>query len=91
MAGRVRVLSERLMRSGQEGTVRDVMDRVVARVRRQPGFVSGDVLRDAHSPDVCALRLRPWRRRGGGGRGAARSAARAVPAVADRRAARARN
>ena len=59
MAGRVRVLSERLMVAGKEAQVADVMDRVVARVRKQPGFVSGDVLKDTADPAVYAI-LTEW-------------------------------
>ena len=56
MAGRVRVLSERVMIPGREALVRSVMERVVLRVRRQPGFVKGDILRDVVQPDLyCVL------------------------------------
>jgi len=56
MSGRVRVLSERVMVKGRESLVKSVMERVVTRVRRQPGFVRGDVLRDTCKPELyCVL------------------------------------
>lgn len=54
--GRVRVLSERVMIPGKEPLVRSVMEKVVARVRLQPGFVRGDTLQDVHQPELfCVL------------------------------------
>ena len=82
MAGRVRVLSERLMVPGKEPLVRDVMERVVARVRRQPGFLSGDVMRDVDRPEVCALDG-AWR--GGGELVSRGDAGEACPAKKERR------
>lgn len=56
MSGRVRVLSERVMIKGREALVKSVMERVVHTVRKQSGFVRGDVLRDVHSPQLyCVL------------------------------------
>ena len=41
---------------GREALVKSVMERVVTRVRRQPGFVRGDVLRDTAQPSLyCVL------------------------------------
>lgn len=52
----MRVLSERVMVPGRESLVKSVMERVVTRVRRQPGFVRGDVLRDTAQPNLyCVL------------------------------------
>lgn len=56
MAGRVRVLSERVMIPGREALVKSVMEQVVLRVRRQPGFIQGDVLRDTSQHHLyCVL------------------------------------
>jgi quinol monooxygenase YgiN len=59
MASTVRVLSERLMQPGKETAVRKVMEKVVLRVRKQPGFISGDVLADTSNPSVYAI-LTEW-------------------------------
>jgi quinol monooxygenase YgiN len=56
MSGTVRVLSERVMVPGREFLVKSVMERVVIRVRRQAGFVRGDVLKDTGAPHLyCVL------------------------------------
>ena len=41
---------------GRESLVKSVMERVVIRVRKQPGFVRGDVLKDTARPSLyCVL------------------------------------
>ena len=47
------------MRSGKEAAVRNVMERVVHRVRQQPGFVRGDVLRDTGRLELYCI-LPEW-------------------------------
>lgn len=58
----VRVLSERIMIPGKEALVKEVMERVVTRVRRQPGFVRGDVLHDTGDASLYVI-LTEWESR----------------------------
>jgi len=52
MAGRVRVLSERFMVPGKESLVKKLMLEVEQNVRKQAGFVKGEVLRDTSDPSI---------------------------------------
>jgi heme-degrading monooxygenase HmoA len=57
--GFVRVLSERVMVPGAEPKVKKLMESVVDRVRTQPGFVRGDVLKDLRHPELYIV-LTEW-------------------------------
>ncbi|GBG24132.1 Hypothetical Protein FCC1311_003502 [Hondaea fermentalgiana] len=59
MAGRVRVLSERLMVPGKEKAVRTLMLNVERNVRNQPGFVKGEILKDVAKPSSYLI-LTEW-------------------------------
>ena len=59
MAGRVRVLSERIMIPGKEALVKKLMLEVEHTVRKQPGFLRGEVLRDVKKPNSYLI-LTEW-------------------------------
>ena len=59
MAGRVRVLSERIMVPGKEAIVKKLMLEVEHSVRKQPGFLRGEVLRDVKIPNSYMI-LTEW-------------------------------
>mmetsp|Transcript_8822 Transcript_8822/g.11120 ORF Transcript_8822/g.11120 Transcript_8822/m.11120 type:complete len:105 (-) Transcript_8822:788-1102(-) len=59
MAGRVRVLSERFMVPGKETAVKKLMLEVEQNVRKQAGFVRGEVLRDTSDPSLYII-LTEW-------------------------------
>ncbi len=59
MAGRVRVLSERVMIPGMEKKVKKLMIDVERTVRKQDGFVGGEILRDTQIP-MSYLILTEW-------------------------------
>jgi len=59
LSGFVRVLSERVMVHGAEHKVKLLMERVVHKVRLQPGFVRGDVLTEIKKPDIYIV-LTEW-------------------------------
>jgi len=59
MAGRVRVLSERVMIPGKEQVVKKLMLNVERNVRAQSGFVRGEILRDTANPALFLI-LTEW-------------------------------
>lgn len=59
MASRVRVLSERIMVPGREALVKKLMLEVEHSVRKQPGFIRGEVLKDVNKPNSYMI-LTEW-------------------------------